>query len=53
MCGSPCVAAPNLSGRELWIPTAAGEALRQRVLGLTELQLQSVAELLSFYIETI
>ena len=53
VCGSPCAAAPNLSGRELRIPTAAGEALRERVLGLTVLQLRSVAELLSFYVETI
>ena len=53
VCGSPCAAAPNLSGRELRIPTAAGEALRERVLSLMVLQLRSVAELLRFYIETI
>ena len=62
VCGSPCAVPPNLSGkagrgtpptRELRTPTAAGEALRERVLSLTGLQLRSAAELLCFYVETV
>ena len=33
VCGSPCAAAPNLSGRELRIPTAAGGSLEGASVG--------------------
>ena len=50
-CGSLHAVPPNLPGGELRIPTTAGEALREGVLGLTVLQLLATAELLAFCIE--